>query len=74
MSTIDRFKLREWLVPPILVPLFLAALIAVAALSPRRAISVGALERENHLKDHSGHEDQEALPGYGAGTSSRIRV
>jgi len=31
MSDADEFNIREWLVPPLLVPLFLALLIAIAA-------------------------------------------
>jgi len=31
MSGPDRFDVREWLVPPLLVPIFLALLIAVVA-------------------------------------------
>jgi hypothetical protein len=30
MSNIDKFSIREWLVPPILLPIFLALLIATA--------------------------------------------
>lgn len=32
MSNPDKFDLREWLVPPLLVPLFLLLLVAVAAI------------------------------------------
>jgi hypothetical protein len=32
MSTSDKFEIREWLVPPLLVPVFLALLIAVVAI------------------------------------------
>lgn len=32
MSNSDKFDIREWLVPPLLVPLFLILLIAVTAL------------------------------------------
>lgn len=31
MSKSDKFEIREWLVPPLLVPVFLALLIAVVA-------------------------------------------
>jgi hypothetical protein len=30
MSNIDKFSIREWLVPPILLPIFLALLVAAA--------------------------------------------
>ncbi len=30
MSNIDRFSVREWLVPPVLLPIFFALLIVVA--------------------------------------------
>jgi hypothetical protein len=30
MSNIDKFSIREWLVPPILLPIFLALLVATA--------------------------------------------
>ena len=33
MSDADKFNIREWLVPPLLVPVFLALLIAIAAIS-----------------------------------------
>jgi hypothetical protein len=32
MSTIQKFKLREWLVPPILLPVFLGLLVAGAVI------------------------------------------
>jgi len=32
MSNPDKFDLREWLVPPLLVPLFLLLLVAAAAI------------------------------------------
>jgi len=32
MSNPDNFDLREWLVPPLVVPLFLILLVAVAAI------------------------------------------
>ena len=32
MSVAHRFNLREWLVPPVLLPVFLALLIAVAVI------------------------------------------
>ncbi len=31
MSDLVKFDIREWLVPPLLVPVFLALLIAIAA-------------------------------------------
>jgi len=31
MSDIVRFDIREWLVPPLLVPIFLVLLIAIVA-------------------------------------------
>jgi hypothetical protein len=30
MSNIDKFSIREWLVPPILLPIFLVLLVAAA--------------------------------------------
>ncbi len=30
MSNIDRFSVREWLVPPVLLPIFFALLIVAA--------------------------------------------
>jgi hypothetical protein len=35
MSTTRKFDFREWLVPPLLVPVFLLLLIAIAALLQR---------------------------------------
>lgn len=35
MSNTRKFDIREWLVPPLLVPVFLLLLIAVAALLQR---------------------------------------
>ncbi|MCP2131270.1 hypothetical protein ABH991_007450 [Bradyrhizobium ottawaense] len=32
MSDFDKFDIREWLVPPLLVPVFLVLLIAVTAI------------------------------------------
>ena len=32
MSKSDKFEIREWLVPPLLVPVFLALLIALVAI------------------------------------------
>lgn len=32
MSNSERFDIREWLVPPLLVPVFLVLLIAVTAI------------------------------------------
>jgi len=32
MSNPEKFDIREWLVPPLLVPVFLALLIAIAAI------------------------------------------
>ena len=32
MSNIDKFSMREWLVPPILLPIFFALLVAAAVL------------------------------------------
>lgn len=32
MSNSDKFDIREWLVPPLLVPAFLVLLIAVTAI------------------------------------------
>lgn len=32
MSNSDKFDIREWLVPPLLVPVFLVLLIAVTVL------------------------------------------
>jgi hypothetical protein len=32
MSKSDKFEIRAWLVPPLLVPVFLALLIAVVAI------------------------------------------
>ena len=32
MSDFDKFDIREWLVPPLLVPVFLMLLIAVTAI------------------------------------------
>jgi hypothetical protein len=32
MSKSDNFNIREWLVPPLLVPIFLALLIALVAI------------------------------------------
>lgn len=32
MSNSERFDIREWLVPPLLVPVFLVMLIAVTAI------------------------------------------
>jgi hypothetical protein len=32
MSNPEKFDLREWLVPPLLVPLFIVLLVAVAAI------------------------------------------
>ncbi|MBB2738727.1 hypothetical protein ABIF44_003101 [Bradyrhizobium japonicum] len=32
MSNSDKFDIREWLVPPLLVPVFLVLLIAVTAI------------------------------------------
>lgn len=32
MSDPDKFDIREWLVPPLLIPLFLVLLIAVIAI------------------------------------------
>jgi hypothetical protein len=35
MSNISKFSLREWLVPPVLLPIFFVLLIAVAMLIQR---------------------------------------
>jgi hypothetical protein len=35
MSNIGKFDLREWLVPPVLMPIFFALLIAAAAIIQR---------------------------------------
>jgi hypothetical protein len=35
MSGTQKFDLREWLVPPVLLPVFLALLIAAAAIVQR---------------------------------------
>jgi hypothetical protein len=35
MSDTHKFKLREWLVPPVLLPLFFALLIAAAVVIQR---------------------------------------
>jgi hypothetical protein len=35
MSNISEFKVREWLVPPVLLPIFFALLIVVAVLIQR---------------------------------------
>ncbi len=32
MAHVDKFSIREWLVPPILLPIFLALLVAAAVL------------------------------------------
>jgi hypothetical protein len=34
MSNVQNFSLREWLVPPVLLPIFFALLIATAMLIP----------------------------------------
>jgi len=35
MSNVGKFSLREWLVPPILLPIFLVLLVAAAVLIQR---------------------------------------
>jgi len=35
MSDVSRFDLREWLIPPVLMPIFFVLLIAAAAIIQR---------------------------------------
>jgi len=35
MSDVSKFDLREWLIPPVLMPIFFVLLIAVAAIIQR---------------------------------------
>lgn len=57
MSDISKFSVREWLVPPVLLPIFFVLLIAAAMLIQWYFPSVG-LRRQLKPTAHSGQSSE----------------